>query len=158
MSGAVSKATTVNPKDLLGAKKVPLSLVPSAAIAAEATAMYDGKLKYGAYNWRQKKVIASIYVEACKRHLDLFFEGQEIAEDSLVLHLGHARACLGILIDAMVTGNLVDDRPVVEGSTARYAAFMDGLSDWVVKRTEKQRCPMDKSKKSKKRSSTKRRP
>ena len=33
------------------------------------------------------------------------------APDSKAHHLGHARACLGILLDAMANGCLEDDRP-----------------------------------------------
>ncbi|KKN48575.1 hypothetical protein LCGC14_0651620 [marine sediment metagenome] len=101
----------VNPKDILGQTKVSLSKVPTAAIIYEALAMVDGAKKYGPFNWRKNKVIASIYVDACLRHVGSWFDGEEIATDSLVHHLGHARACLGILIDALETGNLDDDRP-----------------------------------------------
>ena len=83
-----------NPKDLLGAKKVPLGQVPAIAIAHEACAMLDGDLKYGYRNWRAKKVQARIYVDAAIRHLYAWLEGEEKAEDSGVHHLGHARACL----------------------------------------------------------------
>lgn len=100
-----------NPKDLIGKTKVSLSKVPTSAIIHEARAMMDGAAKYGPYNWRDKRVLASIYVDACLRHLTAWFDGEECAEDSGVHHLGHARACLGILIDAMETGNLKDDRP-----------------------------------------------
>jgi len=102
-----------NPKDLVGAKKVSLNLVPAASNIYQALAMEDGAVKYGPYNWRENKVIASIYVAACKRHLDAWYdESEELAKDSRRPHLGHAIACLGIIIDAYETGNLVDDRPV----------------------------------------------
>jgi len=73
--------------------------------------MMDGAGKYSSYNWRDNKVQADIYVDACMRHLLAWFEGEEFAEDSGCHHLGHARACLGILLDAQATGNLVDNRP-----------------------------------------------
>jgi len=107
-----SKAISTNPKDILGAKKISLTKIPSTALLHEAQAMMNGADKYGSYNWRAKSVLASIYVDAALRHLLSWFEGQEVAEDSGVHHLGHARACLGILLDALETGNLVDDRPV----------------------------------------------
>lgn len=100
-----------NPKDALGAEKLPLHLVPASAVAYEAMAMLDGASKYDPYNWREKKVVASVYIAACKRHLDAWFDGENDAADSGVNHLGHGRACLGIIIDAMETGNLKDDRP-----------------------------------------------
>lgn len=106
-----SKADTVNPKDLQGIKKPPVELVPDSATILTAMAFKDGAAKYGAYNWRVKPVKASIYVAAAKRHLAAWYNGEENAEDSGVHHLGHALACLSILVDAQVGGNLVDDRP-----------------------------------------------
>lgn len=123
-----SKALGSNPKDLLGAKKPSLSKIPAIALLWEALAMMDGGGKYGPYNWRANKVIASIYVDACKRHLDEWFEGVKAAEDSGCHHLGHARACLGILLDAEATGNLIDDRPLAEGSSESYQRVMAEVS------------------------------
>lgn len=114
-----SKALTANPKDLFGAKKVSISKLPAVAVAHAAHAMMDGAQKYGAYNWRDKEVIASIYVDAAKRHIDNFFEGQRRAKDSEVHHLGHAIACLAIILDAEETGNLIDDRPEGDGVSDR---------------------------------------
>lgn len=119
-----SKALGSNPKDLLGSKKPSLSKIPSIALLWETLAMMDGAGKYLPFNWRSNKVVASIYVDACKRHLDAWFEGQRKADDSGCHHLGHARACLGILLDAEATGNLIDDRPVVEGSSDAYQAVL----------------------------------
>lgn len=107
-----SKADSTNPKDLLGNAKVSISKVPVIAVAHTAMAMMDGAEKYGPYNWRDKEVKASIYVDAAKRHLDCWFEGQETASDSKVHHLGHAMACCAILLDAQAKGKLVDDRPL----------------------------------------------
>lgn len=100
-----------NPKDLLGAKKVSITKLPMVGVLHGAHAMMNGAGKYGPYNWRDNKVIASIYIDAAARHLASWFEGEEIAEDSGVHHLGHAIACMAILLDAQETGNLVDDRP-----------------------------------------------
>ena len=119
-----SRALGTNPKDLLGAKKPDASKIPAVAIAWESLAMMDGAGKYDPYNWRANKVVASIYIAAAKRHLDAWFEGEEEAEDSGCHHLGHARACLGILLDAQETGNLLDDRPVTESSRGVLARVM----------------------------------
>lgn len=108
-----SKAITTNPKDLVGSTKVSISKLPVIAVVQGAMAMMDGAGKYGPYNWRDKEVVASIYVDAALRHLYCWFEGQEDASDSKVHHLGHAIACCAILLDAQATGNLVDDRPLL---------------------------------------------
>lgn len=107
-----------NPKDLLGLKKVPLSLVPASSVIYQALAMKDGARKYGPFNWRANAVIASIYIDAAKRHLESWFDGEGDADDSGVPHLGHALACIGILVDAYESGNLIDNRPL-PGPAAR---------------------------------------
>lgn len=100
-----------NPKDRLGVKKPRLSLVPPSGFVYAALAMANGADKYGPYNWRSKKVQAMIYTEAAMRHILSWQDGEENATDSGAPHLGHAIACLLIIIDALETGNLVDNRP-----------------------------------------------
>jgi hypothetical protein len=108
----VTKPVDNNPKTAAGIKKPPLSRVPPSALIYASLAMNNGAQKYGAYNWREKDVTASIYIDACLRHLGAWFDGEEFAEDSGVPHLAHAVASLCILIDAAENGNLIDDRPV----------------------------------------------
>lgn len=104
-----------NPKDIIGANKLPLHLVPATAIAEESLAMLDGCLKYGRDNFRAIGVRASIYMAAAMRHLQAYMEGEDTADDSGATHLGHARACIGIVIDAKYAGKLTDDRKVAGG-------------------------------------------
>lgn len=126
----------VNPKDLAGMKKVDLSLVPPIATAHEALAFTDGALKYLPFNWRENPVRARVYIAACMRHLMLWAEGQEETDDTGVHNLGAARACLGILLDAKVNGNLIDDRGVRGGSQIAYEKEMKKLEAWVRRRVE----------------------
>lgn len=101
-----------NPKSLQGAKKFSLRYLPLAANIAVNQALEDGAKKYGAANWREKGVAASVYVDAALRHLSQYFDGkQDCASDSGVHNLGHAMACLAIIIDAEANGTLTDDRP-----------------------------------------------
>lgn len=100
-----------NPKTILGLKKPSLSAIPPAGLFHLGLAMDNGRNKYGAMNWREKKVSSSIYYDAALRHLLSWYDGEDYAEDSGVHHLGHAMACLSIVLDAMETGNLNDDRP-----------------------------------------------
>jgi hypothetical protein len=72
----------------------------------------DGARKYGPYNWREEGVSAVTYVSAAMRHLRDWLDGEEEAPDSGVHHLGHAVACLAIILDSIEVGNLVDDRPL----------------------------------------------
>lgn len=114
----MEKKIGTNPKDLLGTDKVPLSRIPAVAILHEGMAMGNGGDKYGPYNWRENAVQADIYIDAALRHIFSWFDSrEEFAQDSKVHHLGHARACLGILLDAQASGNLIDNRPV-NGHTA----------------------------------------
>lgn len=99
-----------NPKDVIGSDKMPFHLVPQTAIAHEALAYLDGALKYGRSNWRVAGVKASVYYDAAMRHVIAWFEGEDLPPDSLAHHLAHARACLGIILDAMACGKLIDDR------------------------------------------------
>lgn len=99
-----------NPKDLIGITKLPLHLWPTTATAMGSIGLLEGAVKYGRMNWRAAGVRASIYVDACKRHLDAWFEGEDVAPDSGVPHLANALACLAILVDAKASGKLVDDR------------------------------------------------
>ena len=103
-----------NPKDVLAAseQRVLLHLIPSPALAHVAQALMDGARKYGPYNWREEGVSAVTYISATMRHLRDWLDGEEVAADSEVHHLGHAMACLAILLDAIEIENLVDDRPL----------------------------------------------
>ena len=100
-----------NPKDALAALRIDLSLLPTAGIIHGAHAMMDGAKKYGPYNWRDKKVRARVYVAAAMRHLLDYLEGEDVAKDSGVHHLGHAIADCAINLDATETKSLHDDRP-----------------------------------------------
>jgi hypothetical protein len=106
-----AKTAAPNPKDLIGVTKVPtLSLIPSTVLVQIGRAMENGGQKYGPFNWREHPVKSSVYVDAAMRHLMAWQDGEENAADSGVHHLGHAAACLGILLDAQEAGNLIDER------------------------------------------------
>lgn len=102
------KAT--NPKDMIGCDKIPLHLWPESATILGALGCLDGLLKYGRSNWRSAGIRASIYYDACRRHLNAWFEGEDVDPDSGLPHLAHALACLAIIVDADNAGKLNDDR------------------------------------------------
>lgn len=116
-----------NPKDAIGSSKLPLHLWPATATAMGSLALLDGALKYGRANWRASGVRASIYVDACNRHLNAWFEGEDCAPDSGLPHLAHALACLAVLVDADAAGNLTDDRQYPGG----YQALVERLTPHV---------------------------
>lgn len=109
---------TGNPKDAIGDTKPQLHLVPPALSIHAARAMENGARKYGPYNWRENAVRLTVYISAMQRHLAALLDGEDVASDSGVLHLGHVAAGAGIVLDALETGNLIDDRPL-PGPAAR---------------------------------------
>lgn len=136
------KMLGMNPKDARGSNKVSMSKFPSIGYIHGAHAMMDGAQKYGPYNWRDNKVIASIYVDAAIRHIIDWFEGQEVAPDSEVHHLGHAIASCAILLDAQETGNLIDDRPI-NGNPDKVELLLKRLEALIKRRKEVKTVEMD---------------
>lgn len=126
----------INPKDQIGLKKVSLSKIPVAGLIHEAMAMKDGAAKYGPHNWRENPVIGTVYVDAALRHIFAWFDGENEAADSGVHHLGHAKACLGILLDAMETGNLDDDRPIPGKAAEMFEQFAEKAAPTFILRNE----------------------
>jgi hypothetical protein len=100
-----------NPKTAIGAKKVPLHLVPPSAKHHLALALSDGAKKYGPYNWREHQISVSVYYDAAQRHWDAFWDGEDLAADSGIHHVAHAMACCALVLDALTLGKLNDDRP-----------------------------------------------
>ena len=122
-----STCKPTNPKDAIGSDKLPLHLWPATATALGSIAMLNGALKYGRSNFRAMGVRSSIYYDAARRHLDAWFEGEELDRDDGVPHLGAALACIAIIVDARAAGKLTDDRMTTGG----YRKFMDELTPHV---------------------------
>lgn len=116
-----------NPKTLVGAAKVPLHLVPPSAKYYLAQALKNGAEKYGAYNWRDAAISVSTYKAAMERHMDAFWDGEDLAEDSGVHHVAHAMACAALILDAMSIDKLVDDRPTKGASSRLQQEWLSGL-------------------------------
>ena len=100
-----------NPKDAVGTKKVPLSVLPSPVLAEVGLAMLEGARKYGRHNYREAGVRGSVYYDACFRHLMAWWEGEDIDPDSGLSHITKAVAGLIVLRDSMMNENWKDDRP-----------------------------------------------
>jgi len=122
----------VNQKNARAARKLPLFLVSPAGIAMEAHAAKGGADKYGAYNFRDGDVSASVYIGSVLRHVLAYACGEDVDPDPSAngaTHIGGARAGLGILADATVHGNLLDDR----AKSPRIAALFRQLLELVEK-------------------------
>jgi hypothetical protein len=121
-----------NPKDRLGVKKPPLSLVPMSALIYEAMAFAEGAGPYGEFNWRNKDVRRRVYLEAILRHTLAALAGEDFDPDTLrrtghkIPHEAKIRACCGIIIDAREIGNLIDDRFEKDSAARLLAEFTAG--------------------------------
>jgi hypothetical protein len=67
-----------NPKDMVGVKKVPFSVISAAVTAEVGVGMLEGASKYGRHNYRAVGVRASVYYDATMRHLTAWWEGEDV--------------------------------------------------------------------------------
>lgn len=111
-----------NPKDALGIKRFPFSVIPMEVVAGIGLAMLEGALKYGRHNYRAIGVRASVYFDATLRHTVRWWEGEDIDPDSGLHHIDKAIASLVVLRDAIYCGKLNDDRPP---AVPEFAASMN---------------------------------
>ena len=102
---------SADPKGQAGAAKPPLGLIPPEAMRQAAIVHGLGARKYGAWNWRETKVLASTYINAALRHIAEYQDRLNVEPESGQSPLAHAIASLNILIDAKKAGTLIDDRP-----------------------------------------------
>lgn len=100
-----------NPKDSLGIKRPPMSTVPAPVMMELGVAMLEGARKYARHNYRVVGVKASVYYDACERHMMRWWEGEDIDPESGLNHVIKAIASLVVLRDAMINGMVDDDRP-----------------------------------------------
>jgi len=101
-----------NPKDGLGAKKVPMSGMPAPVLMECGLVKLHGDLKYGRHNWRGAGAMASVYYDASMRHLNAWWEGEDLDPDSGIHHISHAITGLCVVRDSMMRGECNDDRPM----------------------------------------------
>lgn len=101
----------MNPKDALGIAKNPHCCVPLTVLAELGVAMMEGARKYGRHNYRCVDIRASVYYDAARRHLDAWWEGEDIDPDSGIHHIVKAIASLAVCRDGDIQGKLYDDRP-----------------------------------------------
>ena len=105
------KSERFNESMAIANAKPMLTLIPTTAIRQEARAMEDGYKKYGRATWRTPNVVSShSLMDKAMRHIMDWLDGEDTAADSGVHHLAHARAILGIAIDAQERKSLNDDR------------------------------------------------
>lgn len=89
--------------------KPDLSLIPYCVEAEVAKAMMNGEERYGRYNYCNGHKFSDL-VGAAKRHLGKFMDGEDVAPDSGVHHLGHAIANCLMMLHQIELGTAKDNR------------------------------------------------
>jgi hypothetical protein len=74
------------------------SLLPSQVVVEGAKAMEFGAQKYGVDQWKTVDMEARQFIDALERHLIAYKQGERVAGDSQVSHLGHIIANCAILL------------------------------------------------------------
>lgn len=118
-------------------QRVPLQLVCPAGVAHEAQAMREGYLKYGYASFLNDDVPMTMTgcIGAAERHLQKLKAGIDY-DPSGAHHAGHARAMLGILLECMEQGKLIDDRHETHKKSSYIEAMFDRLESDNRKRDE----------------------
>ena len=91
---------------------IPFHVLPWRVVLEMALGMMEGGRKYGRQNYRAIGVRASVYYDATMRHLADYLVGKPIDHESGLSHLSKALSSSQVLLDSMVKGNWVDDRPL----------------------------------------------
>jgi hypothetical protein len=89
--------------------KVDLTLVPTVALESEARALMFGEKKYGRYNYTNGFETSRL-LAAALRHILAYRDGHDFDSESGLHHLGHARACLAMLLHCEQLGTMRDNR------------------------------------------------
>ena len=124
-----------NPKHTRGIKKYPMSPVPAPVMGELGVAMLEGALKYGYYNFRNVDISASTYYDAANRHINSWWEGQDIDPDSGINHITKAIASLVLMRDAVMNDRLIDDRP--PAAKEKWEAHLNTLTENIYNRYDK---------------------
>lgn len=93
-------------------KNTPFHVLPWRVIFEASLGMMEGGRKYGRHNYRAVGVRASVYYDATMRHTGDWLSGKSIDSDSNLSHLTKAISSCHVLLDSMIKGNWIDDRPI----------------------------------------------
>lgn len=127
-----------NPKDIIGATKPPQHCVPLPVLWEVGMGMFEGGWKYQDHNYRVIGVQASAYLDATRRHLDAWWEGEDIDPKSGLHHVTKAISGLFVLRDCMMQSaagapvEFIDDRPpksyvTMEDMERQFAEMLERL-------------------------------
>lgn len=91
------------------ADKPRFDLLPPASMTAIAAVYSFGAAKYGDRNWEKGMKWGRVYA-AMQRHLNAYWAGQDLDEESALPHLAHAAFGLLALLEYAETHPELDDR------------------------------------------------
>lgn len=89
--------------------KPRFSLIPHNALWQVVAVLEFGAKKYGAGNWRNVPNAKERYFNACHRHLNAWWMGEKVDNESGLPHLAHAVCCLMFLMWFDGVGNAKSD-------------------------------------------------
>ena len=104
-------------------EKVQMSLADPIALHALCTVLTHGAEKYGAYNWLEGMDWSRVY-DAALRHLNAFWNGEDIDPESGFPHVDHALCNLMILTRYTRTHQKLDNRPHRRPRLSTFAATL----------------------------------
>ena len=104
-------------------QKNRLDLIPGSAMIALGRVLTYGAEKYGPHNWRAGLAWHRPY-GAALRHLNAWWEGEDLDTESGYSHLWHAMCELAFLVEYEQTHKELDDR---YATIQRQAASKDGF-------------------------------
>lgn len=93
--------------------KARFDLIPPQALRSVADAFTYGAKKYGDHNWESGIAWSRLYA-AAERHLNSFWSGQGIDDESNLPHLAHAAANILMLLHEWFASEQYDDRTLGE--------------------------------------------
>lgn len=76
------------------------SLIPSGVLTPITNVLEFGAKKYSEGNWRNVPNARTRYFDAAHRHLDAWWSGESIDDETGESHLAHAICCLMFLLSA----------------------------------------------------------
>jgi hypothetical protein len=80
------------------ASKPRWSLIPSGTLAEVISVLEFGAARYGPDNWKKVPDMETRYYDAAMRHIESYWKGEYLDQESGEPHLAHAVCCLLFLM------------------------------------------------------------
>ena len=97
-------------------EKTQFEYLPFDAISEIAKVMTYGANKYEPRNWERGMSWSRVF-NALHRHLSLWFQGEDLDDETNLSHLAHAGCCLLFILAYELREDGIDDRPKLSEKT-----------------------------------------